>query len=198
MINKTSDKDISIRKALATKSCKNLSRVLKSPLSTEHRLWLFRAMVEPVLLYGCETWPVNQETLDRLNGCYARLLRIVHNVDWRAHARNSFLYGNGTISPLADTIAKSTLRFTGHAFRAKDQLVPDIMMFEPRPTISKLSYLKTLCHLTGATKEELPGLMSDRDNWKVVVARSTMSARWSINRIGRLRFLHFVILFFFF
>ena len=63
----------------------------ESPLSTEHRLRLFRAMVEPVLLYGCETWTVNQEMLDRLNGCYTRLLRIAHNVDRTAHARNSFL-----------------------------------------------------------------------------------------------------------
>lgn len=94
---------------------------------------------------------VNQEMLDRLNGCYTQLLRIAHNVDWTAHACNSFLYGNGTIPPLADTIAKRTLRFAGHTFRVKDQLVPDIMMFEPSPTASKLSYLKTLCHLTGAT-----------------------------------------------
>ena len=108
--------------------------------------------------------------LDRLNSCYTQLLRIAHNVDWTAHARNSFLYGNGTIPPLAHTIAKRTLRFAGHAFRAKDQLVPDIMMFEPRPTASKLSYLKQ-------PKEELPGLMSEHDNWKVVVARLTMSAR---------------------
>lgn len=67
---RTIDKDISIRKALATKACKNLSIVWKSSLSTEHRLRLFRVMVEPVLLYGCETWTVNQEMLDRLNGCY--------------------------------------------------------------------------------------------------------------------------------
>ena len=174
---RTSDKDISIRKALATNARKNLSRVWKSPLSTEHRLRLLRAMVEPVLLFGCETWTVNQEMLDRLNGCYTRLLRIAHNVDWTAHARNYFLYGNGTIPPLAHTIAKTTLRFAGHAFRAKEQLVSDIMVFEPRPKASKLSYLKTRCHLTGATKEELAGLMSDRDNWKVVVACSTISAR---------------------
>lgn len=153
------------------------TRVWKSPLSTEHRLRLFRAMVEPVLLYGCETWTVNQEMLDRLNGCYTRLLRIAHSVDWTAHARNLFLYCSGTIPPLADTITRRTIRFAGHAFRAKDQLVPDIIMFEPRPTASKLSYLKTPCHLTGATKEELPSPISDRDNWKVVVARSTMSAR---------------------
>lgn len=73
--------------------------------------------------------------LDHLNGCYTRLLRIANNVDWTAHARNSFLYGNGTIPPLGHTIAKRTLRFAGHAFRAKDQLVPDIMMFKPRQTI---------------------------------------------------------------
>ena len=89
-------------------------------------------------------------------------------------AATSFLYGNSTIPPLAHTIAKRTLRFAGHAFRAKDQLVPDIMTFEPRPTVSKLSYLKTLCHLTGATKEELPGLMSDRDYWTVVMKKEEM------------------------
>ncbi|XP_044166901.1 uncharacterized protein LOC122950945 [Acropora millepora] len=105
---RTSDKDISIRKALATKACKNLPRVWKSPLSTEHRLRLFRAIVEAVLLLGFETWTVNQEMLDRLNGCYTRLLRIAHNVDWTAHARNSFLYGNRAIPPLAHLIAKRT------------------------------------------------------------------------------------------
>ena len=118
-------------------------------------------MDEPVLLYGCESWTVSQEMLDRLNGSYKRLLRITHNVDWRAHARNSFLYGSGTIPPLPQTIAKTTLRFAGHAFRAKDQLVTDIMMFEPRPTASKLSYLKTLCHLTGATKEGRGGALDN-------------------------------------
>ena len=155
---RTSDKDISIRKALATKACKNLPRVWKSPLSTEHRLRLFRAIVEAVLLYGFETWTVNQEMLDRLNGCYTRLLRIAHNVDWTAHARNSFLYGNRAIPPLAHSIAKRTLRFTGHTFRAKSQLVPDIMMFEPRPTASKLSYLKTLCHPPAQPKKNAPVL----------------------------------------
>ena len=35
---RTSDRDISVRKALATKACKNLSSVWKSLLSTEHRL----------------------------------------------------------------------------------------------------------------------------------------------------------------
>ena len=41
---------------------------------------------------------------------------------------------------------------------------------------------RPFCHLTGTTKDELSGLMSDRDNWKVVVARSTMSARWEEER----------------
>ena len=111
--------------------------------------------------------------LNRLNGCYTRLLRIVHNVDWTAHVRNSYLYGNGLIPPLADTIAKRTLKFAGHAFRAKEQLISDLLLFEPKPTSTKLSYLKTLCLHTGATKEELAGLMSDRDSWRTLVVHLT-------------------------
>ena len=116
---RTSDKDIGIRKALATKACKNLPRVWKSPLSTEHRLRLFRAMVEPVLLYGCITWTVNQVMLDRLNGCYTRLLRIAHNVDWTAHTRNSFLYGNSTIPPLAQHNCQENTKICWACFPSK-------------------------------------------------------------------------------
>lgn len=170
---RTSDKDISVRKELATTACKKLTNVWKSPLSIKHRIRLFRATVEPVLLYGCETWTVNQEMLNRLNGFYTRLLRIVDNVDWTAHVRNSYLYGNGLIPPLADTIAKRTLKFAGHAFRAKEQLISDLLLFEPKPTSAKVSYLKTLCLHTGATKEELAGLMSDWDSWRTLVARLT-------------------------
>ena len=197
---RTSDKDISIKKALAIKACKNLPRVWKSPLSTEHRLRLFRAIVEAVLLYGFETWTVNQEMLDRLNGCYTRLLRIAHNIDWTAHARNSFLYGNGTIPPLAHTIAKRTLRFAGHTFRAKSQLVPDIMMFEPRPTASKLSYLKTLCHPPAQPKKNAPVLCqtgtTGRSWWRARQCRlheraiqhcscPALKDRWSLTRASK-------------
>ena len=41
----------------------------------------------------------------------------------------------------AATLESSYVSVDGDAFRAKDQLVPDIMMFEPHPTASKLSYL---------------------------------------------------------
>ena len=63
----TNEKDISVRKALAREACKSLSSVWRSPLSLEHRLRLFRATVEPVLLYGCGTRTVNQEMLNKLD-----------------------------------------------------------------------------------------------------------------------------------
>ena len=106
---------------MARETCKRLSSVWRSPLSFKHRLRLFRATVEPVLLYRCGTWTVNQEMVNKLEGCYKRLLRIVHCVDWTARIRNTYLYGNGLVPPISATIAKRSLEFAEHAFRAKDQ-----------------------------------------------------------------------------
>ena len=101
--------------------------------------------------------------LNKLDGCYTRLLRIVHCVDWTAGIRNTYLYGNGLVPPISTTIAKRSLKFAGHAFRAKDQPIPDLILWEPNPRSAKLYYVKTLCQYTGASKDELKTLMEDRE-----------------------------------
>ena len=59
----------------------NLDSILKSrdiPLSTKVRL--VKAMVFPVVMYGCESWTVKKAECQRIDGfelwCWRRLLRV--------------------------------------------------------------------------------------------------------------------------
>ena len=53
--------DIKVRKGLAWKAMSSLDVFWKSDMSHKVKLKIFRAAVEPVLLYGCETWTVDTE-----------------------------------------------------------------------------------------------------------------------------------------
>ena len=147
---------------MAREACKRLSSIWRSPLSLVRRLRLFRATVELVLLYGCGTWTVNQEMLNILDGCYTRLLRIVHGVDWTTRIRNTYLYGNGLVPPVSTTVATRSLKFAGHPFRAKDLPISNLILWEQNPRSAKLSYVKTLCQYTGTSKDEIKTLNSGR------------------------------------
>ena len=52
------------------------------------------ASVEPVLLYGRETWKVRKAMEKKQDGCYTKMLRMVFNVSWQNKLTNKELYGN--------------------------------------------------------------------------------------------------------
>ena len=70
----------------------NLDSILKSkdiPLSTKVRL--VKAMVFPVIMYGCESWTVKKAEHQRIDAfelwCWRRLLR----VPWTARRSNQYI-----------------------------------------------------------------------------------------------------------
>ena len=81
--------------------------------------------VEPVLLYGSETWTVNKAFQDRIDGSYTRLLMRAQNISWKKHATKKEIYGG--LPPISSVIAQRRARFAGHCMRAEDQLIADIL-----------------------------------------------------------------------
>ena len=70
----------------------NLDSILKSrdiTLSTKVRL--VKAMVFPVVMYGCESWTINKTERGRIDAfelwCWRRLLRVI----WTARSNQSIL-----------------------------------------------------------------------------------------------------------
>ena len=48
----------------------------------ETKLKVYRAVVLPTLLYGCESWTVYKRHARKLNHFHTTLLRIIMNIKW--------------------------------------------------------------------------------------------------------------------
>ena len=87
-----SQKDFNIRKALAWDACNKLDKIWCSNLPSILKIQTFQTLIEPILLYGSETWTLPVRLERRLDGAYTNLLRRIQNISWRSHATLETIY----------------------------------------------------------------------------------------------------------
>ena len=117
---------------LGRKAMINLDSILKSidiTLSTKVRQ--VKAMVFPVVMYGCESWTIKKAECLRINAfelwCWRRLLR----VPWTARRSNQSILKE--ISPeysLEGLMLKLKLQYFGHLMQRTDLLEKTLMLGE--------------------------------------------------------------------
>ena len=122
--------EIKICLLLGRKVMTNLDSILKSrdsTLSTKFRL--VKAMVFPVIMYGCESWTMVKAEHQRINAfelwCWRRLLR----VPWTARRSNQSILKE--ISPgcsLVGLMLKLKLQYFGHLMWRADSLEKTLML----------------------------------------------------------------------
>ena len=81
----SSEKDFMTRKGKAWTACNALHKIWSSNLSRDFKLKIFHAAIEPILLYGSETWTLSKRHERRLDGIYTRLLMRVQILSWKNH-----------------------------------------------------------------------------------------------------------------
>ena len=109
---------------LGRKVVTNLDSVLKSgDITLSTKVHLVKAMVFPVVTYGCESWTINTAEHRRIDAfelwCWRRLLR----VPWTARRSNQSILKE--ISPeysLEGLMLKLKLPYFGHLIRRADSL----------------------------------------------------------------------------
>ena len=102
----------------------NLDSILKSKdITLPTKVRLVKAMVFPVVMYGCENWTVKKAEHRRIDAlelwCWRRLLRI----PWTARRSNQSILTE--ISPgcsLEELMLKLKLQYFGHLMRRVDSL----------------------------------------------------------------------------
>ena len=107
----------------------NLDSIFKSrDITLPTKVRLVKAMVFPVVMYGCETWTVKKAERRRIDAfelwCWRRLLR----VPWIARRSNQSILKE--ISPgcsLEGMILKLKLQYFGHLMRRVDSLEKTLM-----------------------------------------------------------------------
>ena len=109
---------------LGRKVMTNLDNILKSrDISLPTKVHLVKAMVFPVVMYGCESWTIKKAKHRRTDAfelwCWRRLLR----VPWTARRSNQSILKE--ISPeysLEGLMLKLKLQYFGHLMRRTDSL----------------------------------------------------------------------------
>ena len=107
---------------LGRKVITNLDSILKSrDIALPTKVYLVKAMVFPVVMYGCESWTVKKAECRRIDAfklwCWRRLLR----VPWTARRSNQSILKE--ISPecsLEGLMLKLKLQYFGHLMRRAD------------------------------------------------------------------------------
>ena len=87
--------EIKRRLLLGSKAVTNLDSILKSrDITLPTKACLVKAMVFPVVMYGCESWTIKKAECQRIDAfelwCWRRLLR----VPWTARGSNQSVKGN--------------------------------------------------------------------------------------------------------
>ena len=108
--------EIQRRLLLGRKVMTNLDSILKSrDISLSTKVHLVKAMVFPVVMYGCESWTIKKAEHQRINAfelwCWRRLLRVL----WTARRSNQSILKE--ISPgcsLEGLMLKLKLQYFGH------------------------------------------------------------------------------------
>jgi len=108
----------------------NLDNILKSrDITLSTKVHLVKAMVFPVVMYGCESWTIKKTECRRIDAfelwCWRRLLR----VPWTARRSNQSLLKEISLGcSLEGLMLKLKLQYFGHLMRRADSFEKTLML----------------------------------------------------------------------
>ena len=98
-----------------------LGKIWKNNYITKNtKTRLFKTLVLPVLLYGCETWKMNKGDNKQVDIFQNKCLRKILRIKWEDHIKNEEIFERTGIKPVSQEICKRRWKFTGPILR-KDQ-----------------------------------------------------------------------------
>ena len=177
---------------LGRKVMTNLDSILKRrDITLSTKVHLVKAMVFPVVMYGCESWTIKKAERIRIDAfelwCWKRLLR----VPWTARRSNPSI--RWEISPgfsYKGLMLKLKLQYFGHLIQRADSFEKTLMLGKiegmRRRGWQRMRWLDSIIDLMDMGLDGLQQLVMDREPWRAVI-HGVIKSRTRLNNWTELK-----------